>query len=280
MTATIRLNEITQVNDNILTEFCNFNEQTIWNVTQNATDAVVTNSNSSERYNGISSIKVHFTGTSLVKFTKLDQSMQSFVKKTGWHILRFSTYKNEITADMNIGVHLKVNGNLNPENLYYANLYQSSGNVDNIWNTYYQRVYLVKDQPIDFVFEIQSDTTDTDLWIDGLKLEVDDKNLMIPSLFSEAPTVINANLTNLTIPTIPANSTYKVSMVLAGSDILDVNFISLRYPKELIDLLLIVSQPCVTSHDSVSTIIEFIIYNPTTTAKTPPVNQNYHIKVI
>jgi hypothetical protein len=131
----------------------------------------------------------------------------------------------------------------------------------------------------DYTFKIiakanaSSITNDKSYYIDGFKVEFNDKNLVLPAPYTE-PKIINYSQTNtIDVPSISSNSSYEVTTELIGAKVGDL--VGLIYPNELITLGLIVSTPLVTANDEV----KFIIHNHSGSSVNPA-SGSYTLKTI
>lgn len=275
-----RIVEAAKVNNNILNEYCNFNKEFDLDVTANAPDATVEYKNSQKKYFGEGALKVRFQGTSEVKFTSLAGKFLSYAKETGNHFLSIGLWKSDSTADINFGIEVEINGTILPINIFNCNLYQTSGFQNGQWNVYVVPILLNANDVLNFIFKAQSDTTGADLFIDRMKLEFEDRGLGEMCQYTEVPKDVVINGVTISLPIIPANSTYKAILNFSGSPIVLSDFINLKCPKELTILGLIISNPVITFHDSALTRVEFNILNPTNAPIQPPAFGQYSIKKI
>ncbi len=275
-----RIVESKKRNNNLLSEYCNFNRQMVFDKTQNGSDAFVEFKNSQQKYLGNGAVKVHFDGTSEVKFTNLSGKLVSYAKQSGFHYLSVGLWKSDPTADVDFGIELKINGTIQTNNIFDCNLFSSSQFVDGEWNVYEVRLPLVANDQIDFIFKVKTDTVGTEIFIDRFMLELEDRGLGQLSLYEEAPLSYVGGNNILSLPVIPANSSINVSLSLLSIE--KPNFIVLNYPTELNDLGLIVSMPIVNDYNPITdiSIIKFIVYNPTNALVTPPENKIYSIKKV
>jgi hypothetical protein len=153
-------------------------------ITSGGANATITKDNSF-KYGYLDSFKINYINTGSsdnVVFYINDNT--TTVTQDGSYILSYRFFKNSITEDVNFICNVFVNGILQTENILNQNLFISSGFEDNVWQTYAQTLDLQTGDIITMTFDTYSDTSLVDIWFDGLKLELDNKNLGIPSIYS------------------------------------------------------------------------------------------------
>jgi len=271
--------EIAIANNNVLNEFCNFNKSFVWNKPSGGSNAtIINNVGGRQSYFGLGAVSINFTGNSEVTFNSGGSQMRRVIQKTGNYILSYAFNKTDVFSDINFTIELFVNDVLQPNNTITHNLYESSGFVNNQWNTYFQNIYLEYGDVIDFQFKAQSDTTSCYLYFDRLKLEFDDKGCGYPTIYTEAPLDVIEEENTLTIGTILDNSYTTITASLTGADPNDSSkkYVSMSFPEELIALGLEVGVPLVTDVN----IVKFNIYNRTGDSITPTADAVYNFKII
>lgn len=272
--ANITQQETARYSDNLLPSFANFNQVFAWNKVSGGSNATIINS-SARKYAGSYSCNIAFTGTSQVKFNAGSSDLEVVIPKNGNYILSYRFFKDDLSADITFLVEVLINGVAYPQYTFEQNLFSSSGYIDGVWNCYFQSLPLNYRDTIDFNFYAQSDTTACNLWFDGFKLELDDRNLGFPSTYTETPLEIIEEENILTIGTIPSNGTYTANLSLFGAKA-NKDYVSLIYPSELITLGLIVGQPLVT----VDNEVKVLIHNHSGGSVTPSADLGFYPRVI
>lgn len=268
--------EIPIASNNLLNEFCNFNKVFVWNKPSGGANATILNNvTGRQSYFGLGAVSLNFSGTGQVSFNAGGTEMRKTIQRTGNYLLSYAFNKSDESSDITFIVEMYVNDVLQPNNTITQNLYSTSGFVDGQWNTYFQSVYLEYGDVIDFAFKAQSDTTNCYLYFDRLKLEINDKTLGLPSIYTEAPLDIFIEENNITVGEILDGETKIITASLTGCKLTD-DFIAMKYPSELNDLGLIVGYPSVYEND----VVQFSITNLTGDAVTPNEDGIYYFKVI
>jgi hypothetical protein len=268
--------EVAIASDNILNEFCNFNQVFVWNKSSGGANATILNNVAGgHSYYGLGAVSINFSGTGEVTFDSGDSSMQVSIQRTGNYILSYAFDKSDENADILFTVEMYVNGTLQPQNTIQQDLFDSSGFVNGQWNTYFQNVNLEDGDVVDFVFKAQSDTTACYLYFDRMKLEINDKGNSFPTIYTEAPLDVIEEENTITIPEIANNETYIVTASLTGCTLVD-NYVVMKYPSELNDLGLTVGYPSVYTDN----VVKFGITNNTGAPVTPTADEIYNFKVV
>ena len=265
--------ETARYSDNLLPSFANFNEVFVWNEVSGGTNAVVINSNQ-KKYAGLYSCTITFQGTGQIKFNTGSTKLQCVAPKTGNYILSSRFNKNDATADITFLIEVVVNGVVVSTNTIEQNLYNTSGYVDGVWNCYFQNLELTQSDVVDFNFYAQSDTIGSVMYFDGFKLELDDRNLQFPSIYTETPLELISQENTLTIGTIANNTCYTAILTLTGAKPNDQ--IILKYSAELTNLGLLVGAPVVTS----TNVVKVLILNNTGASVTPSEDIQFYPRVI
>jgi len=138
--------------------------------------------NTSTVFDGTKSMKVTF----ITPFGDVDRAAfiindyTTTIKKTGQHIMSYRLYKEDDAATF-FFVKIFVNGILLTSNTIDNDLtvFDTTG-----WNCYAQSINVNAGDTILYEFEAYSDTENSVLYIDGLKLEYDDRFLGTPSIYS------------------------------------------------------------------------------------------------
>jgi len=142
------------------------------------------------------------------------------------------------------------------------------------WQTFYQNIPFY--QNYDFTFELDNDPDEenaVELYLDGIKLEIDDKGLNIPTPYTgyvEKEIFVSQTID---VPSIGSNASETVTATVTGAEVGD--FVQMTYPIGLITSELVVSQPLVTASNEV----KFIIHNHTGGSINPD-SGNYTFKIL
>lgn len=271
--------ELAKASNNVLTEFCNFNEVFTWNKPSGGANAtIINNVGGRQSYYGIGSVSLNFSGTGEVSFNSGGSEMSFVIQKTGNYILSYAFDKSNTSSTIDFIVEMYVNAVLQPDNTITQELHSSNDFTDNQWNTYYQSVYLEYGDLVDFSFKAQSDTTSCYLYFDRMKLEFDDKGIGQPTIYTEVPLTAIEEENTITVGAITANTSVQITASLTGAKITQSSksYIALKYPQELNDLGLIVSYPVLSADD----VVKFRIYNNSGSTVTPTALEVYNLKVI
>lgn len=270
--------EIPKLSNNILREFCNFNELFTWNKPSGGANATIVNSLFTRNaYYGDGAVEISFTGSGQVEFNSGDSAMSKVIPKTGSYLLSYAFNKTDPDSAIVFIVEVFVNDVLYSETTITQDLYNSSGFVDGQWNVYFQSMEFAQSDVVDFNFKVQSDTTACKLYFDRLKLEFDDKGVHTPTIYTEAPLTPIEEENIISVPDILAGETTTVTASLTGAKINNPRrYVIMETPLELTTLGLIISVPLVSSDN----VVKFNILNPTgsTVALTP--DSVYNLKII
>lgn len=270
--------EIAKYSNNLLTEFCNFNRYHEWTKSAGGSNATIeTLSLSRDVYAGVGAVSVNFTGTGQISFNAGGTQMRKSIVESGMHVLAYRFKKSDSLSSITFIVEMYVNGTLQPTNTITQDLYNSNGFVDDEYNTYFQNVYLENGDYIDFAFKVQSDTTDCNLYFDGLKLELSDRTNTSPTIYTEAPLDIIEEENTIDVGNIAAGAAVTVTAALTGARFseLDKHNVVMTYPVALITSGLIVGVPLVTADN----VVKFIVYNPTV-ADINPTSGIFNLKIV
>lgn len=229
--------ETARYSDNLLNTFSNFDTVHTWNKVSGGSNTGVIKNSDIEKYAGISSIQIPFIGTGECIFNAGGSQMQKLITKGGFHLLSYRLFKGDQNVNVTLKIQMYIDGVLLPQNEIIQTLSESNGFVIEQWNTFYQIVNIGGNQVVDFAFSVQSDTSGEVLYIDGLKLELNDRNLNIPSVYSEAkPTIPQEDVVgwayyadSLAIPTITIGTTYTQITINGLGTATNENFL----PKEI-----------------------------------------------
>lgn len=181
--AAITLTKESKTSANLLSEFMTFNEEKLYTISSGAGNIEVSNSNEYAIY-GERSMKIRYLTNAPATFNA-GSSTNSIVKRTGRYFLAWEISKSDSSADVNFTVEMFVNGTLTAERTFIANAYSTSGFTEGQINTFYQSFNLNANDEVSFTWTAQCDTTDTIIYVDGFKLEFDDKGLQLPTFYTE-----------------------------------------------------------------------------------------------
>lgn len=250
--------ETARYSDNLLNSFCNFNSVHSWNKVSGGSNLGSVLNSSTEKYAGLFAIKVPFVGTSDAVFNAGGSQMQKLIFKGGLHLLSYRLFKDNTDAEIVVKIQMYVNGGLSVNTTFEQTLNTANGFVNGQWNTFFQEVSLNDSDVVDFAFSVQSNTTGVNLYIDGLKLEKNDRNLNVPSVYSEVPIEVIEEENTITIPAILVGGSVVVNFTLSGAKLTD-DYVVMKYPSSIINEGLLVGTPTLTA-DGVG---KFFIFNPT-----------------
>ena len=144
------------------------------------------NYNTNFHFDEGSSIKMDITSSGLNKFINFNLSDYSVTaSKTANYIFSYRLKKVNPTDSIDFAVEIFVNGILSTDTTYDNNL-AVNGNWTNLhWNTFAQSISLNAGDVLTFRFIMNTDLLITSLYLDGLKLELDDRFLGVPSIYSK-----------------------------------------------------------------------------------------------
>lgn len=260
--------------ENILPICANFNDTFTWNIVSGGANGIVVNTNQ-KKYAGERALRVSFTGTGEIVFNTGNSDFELPILTEGFYILSYRVLKTGADSIMNLKINVYINGVLYPDYIIEQTLDSADG-LDNIWIAYTQIIYVDGASVLDFSFSAQSDATSSQLYIDGMSLLYNDRQLAPLNVYRPVEEVITVLETTETIdvPSISGNSSYTVAMTVPGAVVGDfiTGFI---YPIQLITLDLVVGQPIVTDANEVS----FIIHNHTG-GSVNPASGDYTIKIV
>jgi hypothetical protein len=135
-------------------------------------------------FDSVQSIKTTFVvagDTDRITFNITD--FNTTIKKTGSHILSYRFLKPSIDPEITFFVQMYVNGILTTDTTF-QNTLDTGLNVGS-WVCFAESFNLNEDDVITFKFQAVSDVIGSVLYFDGLKLELDDRNLGTPSIYSK-----------------------------------------------------------------------------------------------
>jgi len=183
----IRTSQETSIySENILNQFLTFNDAFTWNVVSGGSNGVAENTAAGMVYAGEKAIQVTFTDTGVLIVDSGGTQSDVTIPKDGNYIISYRIAKNDVDASMDVGVYVYVNGILLTQNKFEQTLFtDNDGYIDDVWNCYFQYLTLQEDDVVSFQFDFQSDVIGSKLFFDGLKLELVDRELGLPSYYLE-----------------------------------------------------------------------------------------------
>ena len=236
--------------NNLLGEFANFNKPYTYVVT--AGSGTVTNTAiSGNQLFGYLTMSATPTSTSLLKWKAIGSEFEKTITQTGYYVLSFWIHKNNPNASLYYNVEVFTNGNLYETLEFTADSSFKNGK----WNLVSQNILLNAGDLLDFRFSTQTNIPSTNIQIDGLKLDKNNVNQGLPTIYVEGVTEI-AEENIISIPSIAINGSYKVILALSGVLLSEINgYVVMRYSDNIIDNNIIVGYPCVTADNEVSVML-------------------------
>ncbi len=236
--------------NNLLGEFANFNKPYTYVVTS-GTGIATNQSIGNNKLFGYLTMGATPTSTSLLKWKAIGSEFEKTITETGYYVLSFWIYKNNANASLYYNVEVFTNGNLYETLEFTADSSFQNGK----WNLVSQNIHLNAGDVIDFRFSTQTDIPSTNIQIDGFKLEKNNVNQGLPTIYVEGVTEI-AEENLISIPSIAINGSYKVVLSLTGVIQNEINgYVVMRYSDNIIDNDILVGYPCVTSDNEVSVML-------------------------
>lgn len=179
---------------NILSSVVSFVSDVVINIVSSAIDSTV--AYSTERgyrkaFEG--SLRVYNSSALEALVFNFNTSLQRTVHMTGKYIFSIELMHNMPSSQMfpdTLKVKLKRNGVFTDEIMCTLNVDDTDiPHYGGYWGTYCQTLLLNSLEVIDFEFELITEPTkplgSSLIWVDGLKLEFDNKQLSIPTVYSE-----------------------------------------------------------------------------------------------
>ena len=144
------------------------------------------NYNTNFHFDEGSSIKMDITSSGVNKFINFNLSDYSVTApKTANYIFSYRLKKVNPTDSIDFAVEIFVNGILSTDTTYDNNLSVNGYWTNLHWNTFAQSISLNAGDVLTFRFIMNTDLLITSLYLDGLKLELDDRFLGVPSIYSK-----------------------------------------------------------------------------------------------
>lgn len=170
---------------NLLPRFAEFNENITWNVVEGGSNAVAEN-DISRSYQGDRSLLFTFTDTGGITIDYTD-GLKFVAPKDGYYIISMRMYvrSTDDDATINSRIYMYINGvNTSATDFNMETTY--SGFEYDAWNTFTQTLYLEQGDEVDSQIKAQSTKLGSKVWLDGFKIEFDDRGLGIPSRYTQA----------------------------------------------------------------------------------------------
>lgn len=215
----IRTSQETPIySENVLSNFWTFNDALTWNVVSGGANGVSENSDAGFVYAGKKSILTTFTDTGVLIIDAGGTDGDVTIKKDGNYILSYRLTKDDVDATIDVGVYMYVNGILQTYNKFEQTLKTNiDGYVDDIWNCYFQYCSLLEDDVVTFQFDFQCDTLGAKLYFDGLKLELVDRSLGLPSYYLEPLPIVIEQTSTIDIASVANNDFVFTTQAMVGA---------------------------------------------------------------
>ena len=241
--------ETPKYSENLFPLFTAFNEPyTGWNIMSGV--GAVANSDV-EKYKGNYSLRVitNEADTVLV-FDSANDGFEFIAPKTGTYIFSVKVFiPSDYDTNEVYGVFdTYVNGSgIGDYQFEFSN--QSSSFEHAKWNNFFQIIQLTEGDEYNLSFKFYADAIGCRAYLDGFKIELDDRNLVLPSRYTFPLNTIIESLVDVTIPEILTGETAFVSATLTGALVGD--YIQMIIPTDLASVELSVSYPMVTATNTI-----------------------------
>jgi hypothetical protein len=179
-------NERAVYSENILPYFATFNDPFTINIVSGGANAVVEQSTST-KYKGQRGIKITHLSTGTCIFSAQSNELETSIGKDGNYVVsaRFLVPTDDDDSETTFSLLVYVNGLLIPATDFIITINDTAGTEFGKWNTFSQTLPLENGDVVDFQFKTTSDKIGSELYFDGLKLELNDRNLTAPSIYTE-----------------------------------------------------------------------------------------------
>lgn len=156
------------------------------------------------------------------------------IEKTGKYIIQFSVKKNNELDNADVAAYVYVNGILDTARTFIINI----DDIGSDWTTLAQSFTLNAGEEIAIQFLLNADLNTTIVYFDAVKLEYDDRNLGIPSVYSLPSNYLKIfeNITgfgnygdSLATPTIVVGTSYTQITIDKSGSFTNENYL----PKEI-----------------------------------------------
>jgi len=241
--------ETPKYSENLFPLFTAFNEPYAgWNIMSGV--GAVANSDV-EKYKGNYSLRVitNEADTVLV-FDSANDGFEFTAPKTGNYIFSVKVFiPSDYDTNEVYGVFdTYVNGSgIGDYQFEFSN--QASSFEHDKWNNFFQIIQLTEGDEYNLSFKFYADAIGCRAYLDGFKIELDDRNLVLPSRYTFPLNTIIESLVDVTIPEILTGETAFVSATLTGALVGD--YIQMIIPTDLASVELSVSYPMVTATNTI-----------------------------
>ena len=241
--------ESPKYSENLFPLFTAFNEPYAgWNIMSGV--GAVANSDV-EKYKGNYSLRVitNEADTVLV-FDSANDGFEFTAPKTGNYIFSVKVFiPSDYDTNEVYGVFdTYVNGSgIGDYQFEFSN--QASSFEHDKWNNFFQIIQLTEGDEYNLSFKFYADAIGCRAYLDGFKIELDDRNLVLPSRYTFPLNTIIESLVDVTIPEILTGETAFVSATLTGALVGD--YIQMIIPTDLASVELSVSYPMVTATNTI-----------------------------
>ena len=241
--------ESPKYSENLFPLFTAFNEPyTGWNIMSGV--GAVANSDV-EKYKGNYSLRVitNEADTVLV-FDSANDGFEFIAPKTGTYIFSVKVFiPSDYDTNEVYGVFdTYVNGSgIGDYQFEFSN--QASSFEHDKWNNFFQIIQLTEGDEYNLSFKFYADAIGCRAYLDGFKIELDDRNLVLPSRYTFPLNTIIESLVDVTIAEILTGEIAFVSATLTGALVGD--YIQMIIPTDLASVELSVSYPMVTATNTI-----------------------------
>lgn len=267
--------ESPKYSENLLNKFSNFNNAFTWYTENTGGLGALTVINSPLlKYKGERGMLFSMNDDCEALVSAGDDSMQITVNKSGNYILsgRLFSELDYNTQGIGFSFYVYVNGLISQQ--FDVNVGVGVGDtqfVFNKHNTYFQQLPLNDGDVIDFVFKVSNNSgAFFKFGLDGLKLEFDDRNLNMPSRYTEgglseavSPLTKTSNEYILDFPSVTANSTEHLDVTFTGAIEGDFVDIAVPFASQMTNLIY-------TAQVSDANTIRIKCHNTSGSAENPP----------
>lgn len=257
---------------NLFPRFAELNEPySGWNIVNG--NGTVTMSDE-QSYNGTLSMKVRTNeADTVLVFDSANDGFKFTAQRTGTYIFSLRLFVPSAYSSNEIG--FVINGFINGSGASGAqfpfNTTDSPIEYDK-WITIFQYVNLNAEDEYDLSFEFYASASNVFAYFDAFKMELDDRNLGIPSRYTFAmPT---EKTVTVTIPVVDSNDTEFVNVTFDGAKVGD--YVEMLLPIEIATSELIVGLPIVSASNTIR--IPFHNHKGSTTTAIP--NTIFKFKIV
>ena len=126
---------------------------------------------------------------------------------------------------------------------------KDEGFVHDQWNNFFQVLELTQGDEYNLAFKFYSDFATARAYLDGFKIELDNRALGIPSRYTFPLDTVLEDEVLVTIPSVDSNDTEFVNVTFNGSEVGD--YIEMVLPTEMATSELILGLPIVSATDTI-----------------------------